>query len=172
VLDLEIAKSENSELARRLELREPNYLSAAILLSPPRTPYDVLIIDRGEYDGVVPEQKVLLGNRVALGAIESVRPNQSTVKLFSTPGKKTEAIVERTGEIVELEGQGGGNFKLEVPLGFDIKDGDLILLQGLPRRLLASVAQVKSDETSSFLTVFLQLPARLLGNSPIYVEVR
>jgi cell shape-determining protein MreC len=172
VRDLEIAKLENDELQEKLLLKKDNFLTASILLSPPRTPYDSIVIDRGEYDGVVLDQRVMLGDRVALGVIESIYPNQANVRLFSAPGKKTEANVERTGAIVELQGEGGGNFKLEVPLGFDIKENDLVLLPGLPRRLLASVAQVKSDETSSFLSVYLQLPAPLLGNSPIYVEVR
>lgn len=171
VFDLRAAELENDELRQRLEMKKENFLSAAILLSPPRTPYDTLIIDRGEYDGVSPGDRMILGDRVALGVVEDVSTNQSTVRLFSTPGIRTEAVVERTGAIVEIEGAGGGNFKIELPIGSDIIKDDLLVLPGLPRRVAAQVAEVKSDGTSSFLDIYLQLPSPLLGNSPIYVEI-
>jgi rod shape-determining protein MreC len=152
VFDLRAAELENDELRTRLEMKKDNFLSAAVLLSPPRTPYDTLIIDRGEYDGVVRGSRIILSDRVALGIVENVSVNQSTVKLLSAPGSRTEAVVERTGAIVELEGVGGGNFRLELPLGSDIVKSDLLVLPGLPR-------------------IYLQLPIPLLGNSPLYVEI-
>jgi cell shape-determining protein MreC len=171
VFDLRVIELENDELRERLDMKKDNFLSAAVLLSPPRTPYDTLIIDRGEYDGVREGNKIILSDRVALGVVEKVSPNQATVRLFSSPESRTEAVVERTGAIIELQGTGGGNFKLELPLGSDIVKDDLILLPGLPRRVVAQVAQVKSDDATSFLDVYMKLPLPLLGNSPLYVEI-
>lgn len=171
VFDHRVAELENDELRERLDMKKDNFLSAAILLSPPRTPYDTLIIDRGEYDGARVGHRILLGDRVALGIIENVSNNQSTVKLFSAPDSVTEVVVERTGAIVELVGAGGGNFKLDLPLGSDIAKDDLLLVSGLPRRAVAQVVEIKSDDATSFLNIYLQLPIPLLGNSPLYVEI-
>jgi cell shape-determining protein MreC len=171
VFDLRAAELENDELRNRLQMKKDNLLSAAVLLSPPRTPYDTLIIDRGEYDGVQRQARIILGDRVALGVVENVSANQSTVRLLSAPGSRTETVIERTGAIVELEGVGGGNFKLELPLGSDILKGDLLVMSGLPRRVAAQVVEVRSDDATSFLHIYLQLPSPLLGNSPLYVEI-
>lgn len=145
-------------------------VSSPISFSP-RTPYDTLIIDIGSEDGVVAGAKAFISDRIQIGVVETVYPNKSIVRLYSSSGIKTEAVLLRTGEVVELEGSGGGNFKLNLPTDFDIKEGDMFVSLGTHKSLLAETRSINEDENSSLVSVILALPIKINGNSKIYVEI-
>lgn len=148
-----------------------NAIQALPTSFPPQVPYDTLIIDKGERAGIKTGAKVFLYDRVEAGVVEEVYANFSKIRLFSSPGIKTEAVLERTGEILELTGQGGGSFEASLPASFDIKEEDLVVLPGLPRTIFAKTVSIKKDETSSLNSVFFSPPLKINGNSILYVQI-
>lgn len=162
--------SENTILSVKTE-DTPNMIDVLPLSFPPKVPFDTLIINKGQNDGLHAGDKVFLADRIEVGTVESVYSDSGRVTLFTSPGKKTESIFERTGEVVELEGYGSGTFKVQLPKSFDVQEGDLLVLPGLPRTIIAKVATIKRDDASSFITILLSAPIKINGNTLLYVQV-
>lgn len=170
VFDYDVILSENIALYDSLNLKRENFIPANILIASPRIPGDRLIINRGEKDGVFIGAKAFLSERVVIGVVEEVYKTSSQIKMYSSAGTKTDAILERSGSIVTLEGGGSGNFILEVPLDFEISSGDLFFLPGALKAVVAQVGSVKKEITSSFAKVLLTTPLQVRGDSILRVE--
>ncbi len=164
-------RAELNNLSVNLEVESSNNFITSFPLSfPPTMPYDTILINVGQKKSVREGAKVFLPSNIEIGVIESTFENNSRVRLFSSAGIKTEAILAATGAVIELVGQGGGNFKAELPLSFDVEEGDVFILPGEERSVLAEVKSVKKDEASSFVYLLLALPVPINGNSILYVE--
>ncbi len=172
VLDYYLLTDENTLLRENLNLASHDFALAAILLMPPKTPYDSLFIDRGKESGVFAGAQVLLRDRVALGYVEEVYQGLSKVRMFSSSGIKTSAILQRDGTAVELEGRGGGNFFLEAPLDFDVREGDIFFIPGSKRIVVAVADKVAREKTSSFIKILLRAPLPISGGSALLVEIK
>ena len=137
-------------------------ISAAVLVHPPETPYDILIIDVGTDDGVVMGQEVSLAVDSSsgqlgpkIGVITEVYKKNSRVLLFSASGEKTNAILERNSVPVVLIGRGGGNFEFTLPREADVVIGDKILSSDINRVLVGVVKDVEMEATDSFKKVLV-----------------
>jgi cell shape-determining protein MreC len=168
-LELELAsRSSGSEeenvllnlLGRR---SEDGGIAATALITPPQTPYDNLIIDAGEDDGVSLGMKVFLPEGPLLGLVSEVNSSTAHVKLFSTGGEKVSAVLERGNIPVALEGSGGGNFRIVVPRETVVEVGDRVLSADLAARLLAVVEDVNLKPTDSFKEVLASSPASVFN---------
>jgi cell shape-determining protein MreC len=164
--------TENELLRERLDIAAGEYTIASVLMMPPQTPFDTLIIDRGAKSGVFEGAKVLMSNKAALGFVREVGEDFARVVMYSSSGIRTNAVLERDGTVVELEGRGGGNFFLEAPLGFDIIEDDTFLISGSERLIVAIASSIKREENSSFISVLLRAPLKLTGNSTLLVETK
>lgn len=171
-LNYRLLEEENEILRKNLNFIGGNFMLASILLMPPKTPYDLILIDRGSRDGVEAGVQALMGDRVALGYVEEAFERMSKVRMFSSSGIKTSAVLFRDGTFVELEGRGGGNFFLEVPSGFDIAEGDVFLVPGSKRMIVAVAYKIERAETSSFIKVLLRVPLRVSGDSRLFIETK
>jgi len=172
IFDYEIIAGENVFLREKLEFLNHDFTIANLLLVPPQIPYDTILVDRGESNGVLAGAVVLIRDRAILGYVEESYDNFSRVRMYSSSGIKTSAILEKDGTIVELLGMGGGNFLLEAPLDFNIRKGDIFLMPGKNRLVVAIVGSVKKEKTSSFTKVLLKVPHKISGNSTLLVQVK
>ena len=85
------------------------------------------------------------------------------MKLFSTSGEESNAVLER-GEIpVVLEGIGGGNFKITLPRDIAVERGDRILSPDIEANLVAIVEDVRLTQTDSFKTVLARSPVNIFS---------
>lgn len=134
---------------------------ASVILHPPRTPYDVIIIDAGSKDSITLGDKVSLPEGLGLGTISEVFETKAKVRLYSTSGEETEAFLERDNLSVILEGQGGGNFKLNLSHERVVERGDRIFSSGLSPELLAVVAEINARPTDAFKEVLAYSPANI-----------
>lgn len=84
---LDVLRRENAEL-RSLGGRNGAEvkLLARVLVRPPRTAYDALVVDRGSLDGVTIGMRAVIAGGFFLGKVTSVAPRTSTVTLASTAG--------------------------------------------------------------------------------------
>lgn len=136
-------------------------IAAAVIAHPPQSPYDVLIIDAGESDGVTTGQSVRMPEGPVLGYIIGVSPRSAKVKLFSSSSEKTNAVLERDGSAVVLEGAGSGMFRFSLPRDAHVEPGDRVLSAGIEASTLAVVGDVILKPTDSFKEVLARGPANI-----------
>ena len=136
-------------------------VTAAVLVHPPETPYDVLIIDVGSDNGVAVGQEVALPTTATgeqgpkIGVITDVYKQNSRVKLYSANGEKTNAILERNSVPIVLTGRGGGNFEFSLQRDANVVVGDKILSPDINRSLVGVVKDIEEEATDSFKKVLV-----------------
>jgi len=148
---------------------QDEWILAGVIEKPPRTPFDIILIDAGKRDGVENGMMIVSG-KIFLGEIIEALDDVSKVELFSIGGGTLEGVILRTNTSVTITGRGGGNFEAEVPRSFNIEVGDTVSLSGLETLLIAEVLSVESDSTAAFKTVLLRSPITL--TSLRFVEIR
>jgi len=137
-----------------------------VLARPPQTPYDTLVID-----GPVPIGEVVkMREGPLLGIVSDSFAKQAKVKLFSSPGEETEAVLERTDTPVKLIGQGFGNFLIQVPREIEVVVGDKILSPDRNKNLLAVVGSVEVNATDAFKKVRAKSPINLFSVRKVSVQ--
>lgn len=134
---------------------------ASVLVRPPRTPYDTLVLDVGSDQGVSEGDVVVAADAVMLGIIDYVFEHTSRARLLSSVDTRTDAFISRNNIMVELVGTGGGNFEIRLPQDVDIVEGDDIVLPGITPRLVARVEAIESVPTDSFKRVFCKASAHV-----------
>jgi cell shape-determining protein MreC len=166
-----LAQDENARLLELLGRRaRPLGVMATVLTHPPQSPYDLLIVDAGSNDGLAVGASAGLPEGPKLGLVEEVFPRYARIKLFTTPGERTEAVLERRQLPVTLEGSGGGNFRINVPRDTEVLVGDRVLSSGLVASLLAVVEEVNLEATDSFKEVLARSPANIFKVRHINIE--
>jgi cell shape-determining protein MreC len=161
---LSLASAENERLLSLLGRRaSQGTLVASVLTYPPQSPYDLIIIDAGTREGVLPGSSVALPEGPEIGVVEEAMENFSRVKLYSTSGEITQAVLERTQTPVELLGSGAGNFKIVVPRDIPVEAGDRVLSAKLDAALLAVVEEINLEATDSFKDIFAKSPTNIFN---------
>lgn len=157
-------REENQELKRRLSRSgSERRILVAVLVSPPRAPYDALVLDGGTEAGIAVGDDVLYGETV-LGRVTAVTQTTATAALFSTAGVTTPAVVWRGDEAIPADavGEGGGIFRITVPKETGIAVGDRVVMPGINPKQFGAVAVVEASETDSFATAFVRSPVNIL----------
>ncbi len=162
---------ENIDFRSELGLEKDRKLfSASILAKPPQVPLDTFIINRGAMHGVKENMEILSSKRSLVGKVTNVSRSTSVVTLSSFPGVSSYGFVERTGENIEVKGQGGGGIHVDVPIDFDIKNNDNILSYGSFPSIIGVVAAVESNESSGLKSVLISLPQDIARIRVVFIE--
>lgn len=159
LLSLQSISSSRDELLLSYGREQIFYTPASVLVHPPKTPYDILVLDVGENGGVKLGSLVTEPGGTLLGTIVEVFSKTSKVRLYTTSGERTDALLERGSVPVELRGRGGGNFVLTVPREAPVEIGDRILSPHLDASLLAVVGDIETSPTDAFKTVYARAPS-------------
>jgi cell shape-determining protein MreC len=171
VIDYDTLQKQNEELKNLLgRTGAPNGILSRVLSKPPSSPYDTLIIDVGESNGISKGDKVYLSANIIVGLVTNVTPHTSLVTLFSSSGQKTESVLLRTGTTYEISGEGGANFHIEVPKDADIIWGDVFEYPSLTSSVMGSVYYIDSNSQSSFKTVYIRIPGNVFQSKWVFVE--
>lgn len=171
LIDHETIKEENKRLHLELGLKpDGNFISSKIVARPPQIPLDSLFLDRGVRDGVAEGDLVLVGERVLIGKVVEASGNTSTVALSSFPDFISYGHVERTGEVLEVVGVGGGSMKARVPIDFDVEMNDKIILESGRAYTLAIVGSVESNSASGFKDLLMLLPFNIAKTRVVFLE--
>ncbi len=136
---------------------------ASVLASPPQAPYDTLIIDAGSKDNISIGMRVFMPEGPLLGTIEEVYHGSAKVRLYTYPGEKTNAVLERHGIPVTLEGAGGGNFRIMFPRETEVEVGDRFLSADVFSHLVGVVGAVSMEATDSFKDVYAKSPTNIFN---------
>lgn len=170
-IDYDLVAKENQDLKSELgRVGQSKKVLGKILSKPPKSPYDTFVIDIGTNEGLLPSQKVYASANILIGVVSNVTQKTSLVRLFSSGEEKLEALVSRTGDSLILNGEGGGNFQVEVPKDTDIVVGDSLVYPGNSEAILAMVHYIDMNSQSSFKTVYLKIPGNVFGSKYVFVE--
>lgn len=156
-----VSDAENLLLVNFGRASTNKFIAASVLVHPPRTPYDSLIIDAGAVDGVPLDAEVSLPEGPKIGTVIEVFSKSSRVKLFSSNGEKTNAVLERFNVPVTLLGRGGGNFGISLPRDVAIEVGDKIISGNLTPTMIGVVGDIEMKPTDSFKKVIVRSVANI-----------
>lgn len=150
--DRNLVAQENALLKEQLNRADSSVrILAAVLASPPRSPYDTIVIDAGEDDGVFAGDTVMSG-ATAIGTVSKTFSRTALVEMFSTAGRSTAVFILSRGESLPAEalGQGGGMFKIRLPKDAAAAVGDSVALPGLSPFFLGVIEGVEARTADSF----------------------
>ncbi len=171
LISYESLMQENQNLRQELGLKpKGSMVSAEIIARSPQMPIDSILINKGVSDGVKNGDFVLVSSSVFIGKISKAASLSSVVTLNSFPGTNIYGQVERTGESIEINGTGGGNMQIKVPIDFDIVPGDRVDVSMTGSNVAAIAGAIDEDKSSGFKTVIFSLPANLSKLKTVFIE--
>lgn len=159
------ARSQNAVLS------DEAFVSASVLRKPPYSAYDTLLIDKGTDQGVSVGNKVYGVGSVFIGEVVEVFPASSKVVLASSPDKKTIVALQDKGVQFEAVGKGGGNFELDVPAQFEVKNGDVVRLPGSHVHVFGVVERVVLDSSQSINRISFKIPVNIFELTNVVVQI-
>lgn len=175
LLDRDLLVEENEMLKEQFGRtpKDPRRIIGAVLVAPPRSPYDSVVLDVGSVNGIAIGDFALRGSSV-LGTVSRVYAHTSTVTFFSTAGTKTPVLILREGSALPVEGsgQGGGEFIATVPKEASVRVGDRVVMPGLNPLLFATVEAIESSVTDSFDVVRFRNPVSFANLRVLEIEKR
>lgn len=161
LLDRDLLYEENELLREQLgrtEKKEPRIVGA-ILVTPPRSPYDTAVLDVGAEHGVEVGALALSGS-VVLGRVSKAYSRTSVIEFFSTAGTKISLSILHEGIALPVEGvgKGGGEFSATLPTEVSVSVGDKVVIPGLNPLAFATVEAIERSVTDSFQVVRFKNP--------------
>jgi cell shape-determining protein MreC len=147
-----------------------NLMHAHVISKPNQSLYDTILIAKGEADGVAVNQGVFVNKFMLIGLIDSVTQKTATVVLFSNPGRRTSARLERTGYDVTLIGRGGGNMIVEVPKEIETALGDKIVFPEYSNKVIGVIRDIISDDRDADKKLYITLPTNVLTLDHVFIQ--
>ena len=133
-------------------------MRAAVIFRTPSIPYDQIIIDRGERDGIRRDMTAVIvpgtteasvGEEVLVGWVSDVFWDSSRVISPTSFSRETDVILEGSGTVVTAVGFGNRELRIRLPRDFPVRVGDLIFEAGSRRRLIGSVEKIVGEVSSA-----------------------
>ncbi len=173
LLDRNLLIQENEALKEQFgrTTTKSERIIGAILVAPPRSPYDTAILDVGAQNGVAVGDRVLAGSAI-LGLVSKVYAHTSQVEFFSTAGRKTPIGILHEGRAIPADavGQGGGEFIATLPKETEVSVKDSVSMPGFSPLLFAEVESIETTATDSFAHVRFKNPVPLFSLRFLEVE--
>ncbi|MCK4918630.1 MAG: rod shape-determining protein MreC [Candidatus Pacebacteria bacterium] len=156
----EILKEENIALKSILGRTEQTSktILTNVILKPGLSVYNSLVLDVGSNYEIKIGNKVLAGDNIIIGEIEEVYPKTSKVKLYAFPNDRLEVVVGFDKIPAMAEGKGDGIFKIKLPQGTNISEGDVITLPEEDLKILAIVEDIIINPEDPFETILAKSP--------------
>ncbi len=152
-------EKENAMLKEVLSAEEKReFILASIISRPPQIIYDMLIIDAGSSNGVKEGMAVTAFGNVLLGYVTDVFDDASKVKLISSFGEETNAIMESSGISVIAVGKSGENFEIMLPRAISVNAGERIITMGKRPMLVGIVERIEHQTTDPLQKIIFRLP--------------
>lgn len=149
-------EADRDALADSVPEKNNRGIVASVLSRPPVSPYDTLVLSRGERGGVAVGQEAFGAGGVPLGVVSSVVADFSRVTLFSAPNMSTQGWVGRSNIPLEILGEGGGALRASLARSAGVAVGDAVFAPGPGALPIGSVIRIDSDPSSPSMTLFIQ----------------
>jgi len=156
---IDVIKNDNKNLRSMLGRGEEASVLADIILRPPESIYDTIIIDAGKNNGVEAGMRVITPEGIYIGNISEVFDNASKVTLASYFNKETNVFLENIGIPTIAVGIGAETMQIQLPRdAVSIDVGERVLTTGGVPRLIGFVEEIKTKSTDPLQTVLLRTP--------------
>ena len=126
---------------------------ATVIARPPQSPYDTLLITKGNQNGVRKGMEVFSQERTPVGIVSAASDDYAQVTLFSSYGTITYGWVGSKTVPIELRGNGGGTFAATLPRPSIVQVGDRVYVPGPGLLPLGSVARIDDDPSNPAVTL-------------------
>lgn len=154
-------EEENASLRKASSVQSfEKAVSARVIMRPPRTLYDTLLLDSGSESGVT-EGDVVAFNGIALGSVITADPTTSLVRLYSTPQAETDVTLGVPRAIAVAKGVGGGAFELSLPKDVAVSPGDAVMVPNSKTLVLGYVVSSHSSPSDAAATVYVRSPVSM-----------
>lgn len=140
-------QKENSELRTLLNDDTEERIVAGVIGRPNVVPYDVLVIDKGEVDGIMVGAPVFVGSDAVIGVVESVASHSSVVELVTSPAFEATVFIYGPDIYTTAVGVGGGVLRVGVPQGIVLSEGDVVVLPSVESGVFGGIVAVESLST-------------------------
>ncbi len=140
---------------------EQKYLSAPILVRPPQSPYDTLLVDAGSKDGVKEGMRATAYGDVFLGYVSEVFGRTSKITLVSFFKKETNIMLASSSISAIAVGRGGGNFEIILPRSLKVLPGEAVLTLGREPMLMGIVEKILANFSDPFQKILFRLPVNI-----------
>lgn len=153
-------EAQNQEMRKALgALDGRKAVWADVIVRPPLSLYDTFVVKIFS-DDVRPLQKVLAYGATLIGEVSEVVGNTALIRLYSAPGNHFEAVLEASGQQVEVLGTGSGNFVFEVPKAIEISIGEKVFFAGT-QNVIGTVGSIEEKASDSFKRIHLASPINI-----------
>lgn len=148
-----VLRNENAELQELLGSTPASHQGtmARILVRPPQTWYDSLIVDQGTASGIAIGDIAYAYGTIPLGAVLAATDNTATIELYSASSRITDAVVVPGNIPVQASGTGNSSFHFKVHRDLAIDENSTLVLP--TGELLATVKSVQFDTRDPFRSI-------------------
>lgn len=163
--ELEAERNKNAVLSARAadfarlagSLTTPqDRILASVLVRPPVSPYDTLVVGAGARAGVRVGAGVFGPGGVPLGTVEIVSEEYAHVALYSGPTQTTEGWVGEARLPITITGAGAGAFRATVPKDAALVIGEQVFVPGAGALPIGSIARIDTNPSSPTSLVYIR----------------
>ncbi len=139
---------------------------------------DEITIDKGQRDGVIEGQVIVVKNNV-IGRVEKTSEHISLVELLTKENVSLTAVTSETGALGVAKGQGEGGIIIDnVLLSESLKVGDLVLSKGSvdgsgkgapPNLVVGKIHSVEKKPSALFQTAKLDTLIKITNISTVFI---
>lgn len=168
---MEVSRKENENLKLLLaQSNKKSYIFGSVILRPPQSPYDVVVVDAGLDNGVIFGMRVISHSSVLIGNVAEALPGMSKIKLISFPKEETNLIIEGANVSAVGIGTGGGNIEIKIPHSVKVSEGDKIITDGTFPYLIGKVEKIETNPLDPFQKILFRIPVNLNETRGVGIE--
>lgn len=143
---------------------------ANVLIDAGHSPYDTLVIDAGEEEGINKGNMVVYSGSGVVGEVIETTPYSAKIKLYSSPGEEHRVTVGSHYIPVLAIGRGMGNFEAKVPQDSSVSVGDnVVTVKG--NLILGTVSLVEEKPAEPVKRIFFRVPFNITEIQSVEVIV-
>lgn len=156
---LQVENAQLKELLGRSSAT-PNSILATVLVRPPKSPYDTIIVDRGERDGIRMGMIAYGAPEYAIGRVTEAKERTALITLFSSSNQKETVLIGNGASSTPAlaEGRGGGNFYIKLPRNVEVNVGDAITWPDSELILLGTIEKIDADIGGTYADIYFKSP--------------
>lgn len=161
-LQCSIIEQQNDELKKLLSREDKEkFIVASIILKPPQSVFDTILIDAGSDNGIERGMMVTAYGNVLIGYVVDVFSQTSKIKLISFEGEETNIVLQSLGISAIATGRGGENFEITFPRSVEVKSGDLVTTSGMKPLVVGIAERVEVNLSDAFQKILFRIPLNI-----------
>jgi cell shape-determining protein MreC len=153
-------KEENEALRSMVRFTQTSTgITAPVVSSYHASPYGTFAVSAGAHDAIAKGDLVLSSAGYVVGRIADVGETHTLVQTLFQTGSSIDVVIGNAA--VTATGEGGGNARVDVPRGIDVRVGDAVTAPTLGGHPVGIVGKVEAVSTTAEQKVYIVLPVNL-----------